>query len=78
MYQTPAKVSPRPPHHFHSLRAIGSLLPQFYTCGSRKIAQGIREVLTRIIKEGRGVDDAAADELFQRAIRDRYATDIFE
>ena len=51
---------------------------QFYTCGSRKIAQGIREVLTRIIKEGRGVDDAAADELFQRAIRDRYATDIFE
>lgn len=53
-------------------------LPQFYTCGSRPIAQGVRGVLTKIIKEARGVDDAAADELFQRAIRDRYATDIFE
>ncbi|KAI0729796.1 cytochrome P450 [Fomitopsis betulina] len=51
---------------------------KFYTCGSRPIAQGVRGVLTKIIKEARGVDDAAADELFQRAIRDRYATDIFE
>ena len=59
-------------------RSLRGALFQFYTCGSRKVAQGIREVLTRIIQEARGVDDAAADELFQRAIRDRYATDIFE
>lgn len=74
MYETPAKVSLLR-CGFH---ARCSPLRQFYTCGSRKVAQGIREVLTRIIKEGRGVDDAEADRLFQRAIRDRYATDIFE
>ncbi|KAH9836403.1 cytochrome P450 [Rhodofomes roseus] len=51
---------------------------KFYTCGSRKIAQGIKEVLTKVIKEAQNLDDTAADEMFQRAIRGRYATDIFE
>ncbi|KAH9922456.1 cytochrome P450 [Fomitopsis serialis] len=51
---------------------------KLYTCGSRKVAQGIKEVLTKIIKEAKGIDDTMADEMFQHAIKGRYATDIFE
>ncbi|KZT69908.1 cytochrome P450 [Daedalea quercina L-15889] len=60
------------------VRAAYNAQAKFYTCGSRKVAQGIKEVLTKIIKEAQGIDDSTADEVFKRAIRGRYATDIFE
>ncbi|OBZ67672.1 hypothetical protein A0H81_12453 [Grifola frondosa] len=51
---------------------------KFYTCGAGRIAQGIKEVLVKIIKEKQNVDDAEAAALFDRATEGRYATDIFE
>jgi len=51
---------------------------KFYTCGARKIAQGIKEVLTKIIMEQQKVNEPEASAMFERAIQDRYATDIFE
>ncbi|KAI0070911.1 cytochrome P450 [Panus rudis PR-1116 ss-1] len=51
---------------------------RFFTCGSRKIAEGVRTVLTAIIKDRHGTDDATAEKLFERASLSRYATDIFD
>ena len=42
------------------------------------MAQGIKRVLTEIIKEARGCSDEQATAAFERAIEGRYATDIFE
>lgn len=52
--------------------------PQFFTCGSGKVAQGVKKVLTDLIKEARGFSDEEASAAFERAIQGRYATDIFE
>ncbi|KAK7678479.1 hypothetical protein QCA50_018539 [Cerrena zonata] len=50
-----------------------------YTCGSRKVAEGVREVLTKIIKEKDNLEDEKAAALFHRAVEaSRYATDIFD
>ncbi|KAF9812238.1 hypothetical protein IEO21_06278 [Rhodonia placenta] len=51
---------------------------KFYTCGSRKIAQGIKNSLTKLIMEKQNVDEAEATAMFRRVIQGRYATDIFE
>jgi len=55
---------------------------RFYTCGSRKVAQGIKDVLLRIIKADHAVDhavdDAGAEAIFGRITQGRYATDVFE
>ncbi|TBU21312.1 bifunctional P-450:NADPH-P450 reductase [Dichomitus squalens] len=51
---------------------------KFFTCGSGKVAQGIKKVLTDIIKEARVCTDEDAAALFERAIQGRYATDVFE
>ncbi|OSC96348.1 fatty acid hydroxylase [Trametes coccinea BRFM310] len=51
---------------------------RLFTCGSGKMAQGIKKVLTELIKESRGCSDDEAARLFERAIQGRYATDIFE
>ncbi|KAI0676431.1 fatty acid hydroxylase [Trametes maxima] len=51
---------------------------KFFTCGSGKMAQGVKKVLTDIIQEARGCSDDEAARLFERAIQGRYATDIFE
>ena len=67
-------------HRDNECRMIADAQPdQLYACGSRKVAHGIREVLTKIIKEARSIeDDEIAGQMFQQAVRDRYATDIFE
>ncbi|KAI0631143.1 fatty acid hydroxylase [Trametes polyzona] len=51
---------------------------RFFTCGSGKMAQGVKKVLTQMIKESRNCSDEEASKLFERAIQGRYATDIFE
>lgn len=52
---------------------------QCYTCGSRKVAEGVREVLTKIIKDKDNLEDEKATALFHRAVdASRYATDIFD
>ncbi|KAI8976616.1 fatty acid hydroxylase [Trametes punicea] len=51
---------------------------KLFTCGSGKMAQGIKKVLTKLIKESRNCSDEEAARLFERAIQGRYATDIFE
>ncbi|KAJ3553744.1 hypothetical protein NM688_g3453 [Phlebia brevispora] len=51
---------------------------KYYVCGSGKVARGVKDVLTAIIKEVREVDDAEAAALFERATVGRFATDIFE
>lgn len=51
---------------------------QLFTCGSGKVAQGVKRVLTDVIKEARSYTDEEAAAAFERAIQDRYATDIFE
>ena len=42
------------------------------------MAQGVKKVLTDLIKESRGLTDEEAAASFERAIQGRYATDIFE
>lgn len=43
------------------------------------MAEGVRETLTKIIKERSDVEDDKAKELFSRAVEvSRYATDIFD
>ncbi|KAH8103122.1 cytochrome P450 [Cristinia sonorae] len=51
---------------------------KFFTCGSRKVANGVKDALTAIIKEKRQCSDEEAAALFQRATQARYATDIFD
>ncbi|KAL6298881.1 cytochrome P450 [Sparassis latifolia] len=51
---------------------------KFFVCGSSKVAAGIKAKLTEIIKVNRQVDDAEAAELFGRATKGRFATDVFE
>lgn len=51
---------------------------QFFTCGSRKVAEGVKQVLMSIICEARGVSEEEGALLFDRAILERYSTDVFE
>ena len=43
------------------------LLWQFFTCGSSKVAQGVKKVLTEIIKEAHGFSDERAAAAFEKA-----------
>ncbi|KAI0738944.1 bifunctional P-450:NADPH-P450 reductase [Daedaleopsis nitida] len=58
--------------------AYDNLGARFFTCGSGKVAQGVKKVLTDLIKEAKGFSDEEAASAFERAIQGRYATDIFE
>ncbi|TCD71958.1 hypothetical protein EIP91_000090 [Steccherinum ochraceum] len=51
---------------------------KLFTCGSRRVANGLKETLTAIIKEREQVSDEMAATLYQRATASRYATDIFD
>jgi cytochrome P450/NADPH-cytochrome P450 reductase len=51
---------------------------KFFTCGSGKIATGIKHKLIEIIKGNTKLDDAEAVAQFEKVSRDRYATDIFD
>ncbi|KAJ3487812.1 hypothetical protein NLI96_g3280 [Meripilus lineatus] len=51
---------------------------KFFTCGSRKVAEGVKQVLMSIICEARGVSEEEGALLFDRAILERYSTDVFE
>ncbi|KAH9922470.1 cytochrome P450 [Fomitopsis serialis] len=49
-----------------------------FTSGNLNVAQGIKDVLLRIIKANHAVDDAEAEAIFGRITQGRYATDVFE
>jgi cytochrome P450/NADPH-cytochrome P450 reductase len=51
---------------------------QFFSCGSGKIASGIKTKLIEIIKRKLNVDHAEAAARFEKVGKDRYTTDIFD
>lgn len=61
-----------------ALRILAYRDVQLFTCGSGKMALGVKKVLTQMIKESRDCSDEEAAMLFEKAIQGRYATDIFE
>ncbi|KIM86528.1 hypothetical protein PILCRDRAFT_815766 [Piloderma croceum F 1598] len=51
---------------------------KFFSCGSGKIASGIKTKLIEIIERKLNVDHAEATARFEKVSKDRYATDIFD
>jgi cytochrome P450 / NADPH-cytochrome P450 reductase len=51
---------------------------QLFSCGSGKIASGIKAKLIEIIERRFTVDHAEATAKFEKVSKDRYATDIFD
>jgi len=51
---------------------------KIYTCGARKVAQGVKEALTKIVMEKRGIDEGEAVTILDSVLQGRYATDIFD
>ena len=51
---------------------------QFYTCGSRKAANGVKQVCVEMIRTNRSVSAEEAEALFEKVQRERYATDVFD
>ncbi|KAI0754463.1 bifunctional P-450/NADPH-P450 reductase [Daedaleopsis nitida] len=49
-----------------------------FVCGAGRIAAGVKETIVGFIKENRQTDDADALAIFDKIMRGRYATDIFE
>ena len=73
-------LSQRMPRHVVKARRSLSFLIvmiQFYSCGSRKMATGVKEKLLKMIQEGGGFTDEEAQAAFER-VKGRYSTDIFE
>ncbi|KAJ7622599.1 fatty acid hydroxylase [Mycena polygramma] len=50
----------------------------FFTCGSASVAQAVKTTLVNIIMEERKVDLTEATGKFDKILKGRYATDIFE
>jgi hypothetical protein len=52
---------------------------QFYVCGSRTLASGVKDKLIEVIKRhAENVDDKEAKQWFERNMAGRYSTDVFE
>jgi sulfite reductase alpha subunit-like flavoprotein len=52
---------------------------QFYVCGSRNLASGVKDKLIEVIKRhAENVDDKDAKQWFERNMSGRYSTDVFE
>ncbi|KAI5117203.1 hypothetical protein M0805_005173 [Coniferiporia weirii] len=52
---------------------------KFFTCGSRKVANGVKQVCIDIIKEDNpGWSAEQAEEAFGKLQKERYATDVFD
>ena len=51
---------------------------QFFVCGSGKVSTGVKETILSLIKVRTQTDDAAALAIFDKVMKCRYATDIFE
>lgn len=52
---------------------------QFYSCGSRNAANGIKQACISIIKhDNPGMTDDDAARAFEKVQKERYATDIFD
>ncbi|EIN10223.1 cytochrome P450 oxidoreductase OrdA-like protein [Punctularia strigosozonata HHB-11173 SS5] len=64
-------------HDKEDIHRLFNAQARFYSCGSRKMATGVKEKLVALIKESGDIDDAEADAAFER-VRGRYATDIFD
>ena len=47
-------------------------------CGSGKVSTGVKETILSLIKVRTQTDDAAALAIFDKVMKGRYATDIFE
>ena len=47
-------------------------------CGSGKVSTGVKETILSLIKVRTQTDDAAASAIFDKVMKGRYATDIFE
>ncbi|KAJ6454166.1 fatty acid hydroxylase [Mycena sanguinolenta] len=50
----------------------------FYTCGSAAVAKGIKTTLVEIIMKEENLEFSEAMEKFERIMKGRYATDVFE
>ncbi|KAJ7128256.1 fatty acid hydroxylase [Mycena filopes] len=50
----------------------------FFTCGSANVARGIKTSLVEIIKQADGTNAEVAMEKFEKILKGRYATDIFD
>lgn len=57
-------------------RTCFSTIFQFYTCGSRRVANGIKEACITILKQNRPTEDAR--EIFDRVQKERFASDVFD
>lgn len=77
-YREGAKVSPVLWPFFARLTLTRVCTRQFFTCGSRKAANGVKQVCVDIIKDGRALDDGGAAAAFEKVQKERYATDIFD
>ena len=69
--------TPRQVAHICDYRYLLKTL-QFFSCGSGKVATGIKATLIQIIKGSLSTDDATALASFEKISKDRYATDIFD
>ncbi|KAK6443459.1 hypothetical protein LTR95_000286 [Oleoguttula sp. CCFEE 5521] len=77
-------------HVDDALRADGELLTELwaqgakvYTCGSRGIGEGVKEIFMEqyergAVKMGKSGDRKSAEEWFERVKGERYATDVFD
>lgn len=65
-------------HDREDISKAYDLNAKFFSCGSGKVATGIKTKLIEIIKGNTNVDDAEAVAKFERVGKDRYATDIFD
>ena len=52
--------------------------PQFFTCGSRKASNGIRDACIRMIKDNRNISEEEASAQFEKVQKERYSTDVFD
>ncbi|KAF7294065.1 Fatty acid hydroxylase [Mycena kentingensis (nom. inval.)] len=50
----------------------------FFTCGSASVARGVKKALVDIIMSLNATDEADATQKFEKIVKGRYATDIFD
>ncbi|KAF7316595.1 Fatty acid hydroxylase [Mycena chlorophos] len=50
----------------------------FFTCGSASVAKGVKKTLVDIIKEVNSTDEEDASGKFEKIVKGRYTTDIFD
>ncbi|KAH9932778.1 fatty acid hydroxylase [Epithele typhae] len=51
---------------------------RFFVCGVGKMSTGVKASMLTLVKERTKTDDAGAQAIFDKVLKGRYATDIFE